>query len=287
MPTFLTREDIYRILQRELPEDIYPDGPPDRYYSTADNDSVAAVFASMYSTMESIYNNMFVITANEQLNQWETNLLASTPVGDISVDQRRSNLLAFLRSQDNISYWAVLNAILGFVPIHTFVELRVRAYVGDHLIAQMTGANIDLIWGPDWTSGDPAPAGVTVTDSLRTDEAELLALRRHAYVYDVIIWGYELGVDETARLEELLSAIEPARSDHTLASFAEDMRAGGPEVTALTIKNYSNAKVDETSGTGYRASAPFYFGFDGDDNAAGFGSTLNQIDAGVFNWLIE
>jgi len=286
MPTFLTRENIYRILQRELPEDIYPDGPPERYYSTADNDSVAEVFSSMYSTMESIYNNMFVITADEQLSQWETNLLASTPVGDISIDQRRANLLAFLRSQDNISYWTIMNAVQGFVPAGTFVEIRWRAHKGDCIIAQMTGQNSYLVWGPDWVAGDPAPAGVTVTDNIRNVEADLLYLRRHAYVYDVVIWGYELDAEETIRLDELLTRIEPARSDHTITSWADDMLPGGPEVTAATVEQYENAKTDDTSGTGYRASGAFYFGFDGDDNALGFGTVADDADSGIWNWNI-
>jgi len=238
--------------------------------------------------MERVWYNMFPVSADEQLSQWETSLLGSTPVGDLTVEQRRANLLAFLRSQDNISYWTILNAVLGFVPAGTFVEIRQRAHKGSCIIAQLVGTRSGEVWGPDWMAGDPAPAGVTVTDLIRNDEDELLYLRRHAYVYDVIIWGYELDTEEEARLDELLTRIEPARSDHTITSWADNpLIDGGPEVDANNVEQYENAKTDETSGTGYRASAPFYFGFDGDDNALGWGASTDSDDAGIWAWSID
>ncbi len=288
MPTFLTQEQIYRVLQRESPPDVYPDGSPESFVSTAEMDSVAKTLSSCYTTMERIYDNMFITTADEQLGDWENNILGSTPVGSLTVAQRRANLLAFIRSQDNISYWTILNAVFGFVPAGTFVEMRQRAHKGDYLISRLVGANIDQVWGPDWTSGDPAPAGVTMADSLRTDEAELIALRRRAYIYDVIIWGYELDSEEEARLDALLTSIEPARSTHTITSWSDDpLVAGGPEVDATNVESYENAKTDETSGTGYRASDDFYFGFEEDEYALGFGTETDTTDAGIFWWDID
>ena len=155
------------------------------------------------------------------------------------------------------------------------------------MVSQLTGPNAGEVWGADWTSGDPAPAGVTVTDSLRTDQAELIALRRHAYVYDVIIWGYALDAAEETRLDDLLTSIEPARSDHTITSWADNpFIDGGPEVQATTVEQYENAKTDDSSGTGYRASDPVYFGFDGDDNALGWGTSTDSADSGIWAWSI-
>ena len=121
MPTFLTQAQIYRVLQRESPPDVYPDGAPEQFVSTAEMDSVAKTVASCYEAMERIYENMFPTTADEQLGDWENNVLGSTPVGALTTAQRRANLLAFIRSQDNISYWTILNAVFGFVPAGTFV----------------------------------------------------------------------------------------------------------------------------------------------------------------------
>lgn len=288
MPIFLTQSQLYRLLQRESPEGVYPDGAPSRFVSTAEMDSVAAVFGSIYTSMERVWYNLFPVSADESLSQWETSLLGYTPVGEISVEQRRANLLAFLRSQDNISYWTILNAVLGFVPAGTFVEIRQRAHKGSVIISQLVGTRSGEVWGPDWVAGDPAPDGVTVSDLIRNDEDELLYLRRHAYVYDVIIWGYALDSEEEARLDELLTTIEPARSDHTITSWADNpLIDGGPEVTANNVEQYENAKTDNTSGTGYRASAPFYFGFDGDDNALGFGASTDSDDSGIWAWSIE
>ena len=285
MPTFLTREQIYRLLQRESPPEVYADGAPNAYVTTADMDATAQVFASAYETMQSIWNNMFVVSADEQLDRWETNLLGSSSVGDLTVEQRRGVLLAFLRSQDNISYWTIMNAVMGFVPAGTFVEMRLRAPRGDPVIAQLKGSLSGEVWGPDWVAGDPAPAGVTVSDLIRNSETDLLYLRRHAYVYDVLIWGYEFDPGEEDRLDDLLSQIEPAHVGHTIGALTEE-RTDGVEVSAANVENYQIAKTDDTSGTGYRTAAPYYFGFDDDDEALGFGDSETDAEAGALFWDI-
>ena len=61
MPDFLQRQDIYNLLERENPEDVYPhSGDPSNFLSTAENDSVAKVVEDAYTNLQVIYRNIFL-----------------------------------------------------------------------------------------------------------------------------------------------------------------------------------------------------------------------------------
>ena len=76
MAKFLSRDEVYRLLQRELPEGVYPDGAPSSYYSTADIDSVASVASTGYANLQRIYDNYWPQSADEFLSTWEITVFA-------------------------------------------------------------------------------------------------------------------------------------------------------------------------------------------------------------------
>lgn len=274
MATFLTKAQIARILARELPEDFYPDGAESDYVSTAELGSIAQCLSSAYSTMESISLNHFPQTTDEKLADWEITVFGRSQIGTGTDEERRGALLAFLRAENNLSYWTILTSIIAMVPVGIVVEIRPRSYAGDPVTADIKGDLSDLVWGPDWTSGDPAPAGVTVTDAIRNNEADLLAVRTQAYRYTVVVWGGSISDDLKALIEEKLSVIEPARCAHDLLFLTEALLPGTLEIDEFNAEASKAAYADATSNTGYRAPLAYYFGFDGDDYAAGFADAL-------------
>jgi hypothetical protein len=275
MPSFLTKAQISRILQRELPEFLYPDGAESDYVSTAEVGSIAQCLSSVYSTMESIYNNHFPLTTNEKIGDWETTVFGKTQSGDLTLEERKGQVLAFLRAENNISFFTVLKAIIALVPEGIVVEIRPRTFVGDPITADLKGDLADEVWGPDWQSGDPAPSDVTVTDAIRNDYASLLIVRTQAYRYACIIWGGSISAELQAVIEKTLLTIEPARCKHDLIFAIPELPTGTIEIDEFNAEVYKSAYADPTSNTGYRATeGGVYFGFDGDAYALGFGDAL-------------
>lgn len=274
MSKFLTQEEVYRILQRELPEGIYPDGAPSQYLSTSENDSVAKCIGSVYTTMSSIADNLNLLTATEErMGAWETTVFGETLTTGLSLEDRRRLVIAKLRSSDDISVWQLTQTIAGVVKGDAYFEVRQRNTQNDTYGAQIKGANADEVWGPTWTSGDPAPSGVTVTDDVRNTEATLLTIRTHVYTYDVVIWNYWLDISLlTAQLDGLLTRLEPARSAHTFTQIASE--EGFFYDMPATRENYTGVDgwvlhQDTSSDSGLSRYA-WYFGFDTDPSAIGF-----------------
>lgn len=283
MATFLTKEQVARILQRELPEDVYPDGGESDYYSTADLGSIAKCIASLYESMENIYKNMFPQTATQdKIAEWETTVFGYTEVGNLTLEERIGNVLAFLRAENNLSFWTILTSLIYMVPEGIAVEVMPLNNYGTIEVGDIRGANADLVWGPDWEAGDPAPEGVTVTDELRNNQASLLAVREIAYKFQVIFWGGSLSPTLRTLISKTLSKIEPARAAHELIFLEVPLEPGTVEVDIDNAKFYHAAYRDLTSNTGYRYPNNYYFGFEDDSRAAGFGDVNNPDVGGYF-----
>lgn len=283
MPTFLSKETIERILSRELPEGLYPDGEETQYYSTADLGSIAKCIASVYTAMEGIYANMFPQTATEdRIADWEKTVFGYTQVGNLTLEERIGNVLAFLRSENNLSFWTILTSLLYMVPEGIAVEINPLNNYGNIEVTEIKGANADLVWGPGWEAGDPAPEGVTVTDEIRNNQATLLAVREQAYKFIVIFWGGSLSADLKTLISSTLSKIEPARCAHELIFLNAELVPGTIEINSKNAKTYHAAYKDPTSNTGYRYPDNYYFGFSEDVKAAGFGDVNNPDVGGYF-----
>src|SRR4051812_18440745 len=102
MPKFLTQAEIYRMIQRELPPESYPDGPATAFFSTADSDATAKVLSSAYDNLSLIYQNYFAQSAVEKLADWEYALFGQYQDTSQTVEVRREKLLAKIRSRRGI-----------------------------------------------------------------------------------------------------------------------------------------------------------------------------------------
>ena len=285
MAKFLTQAEIYRVLQRELPEGVYPDGAPAAFVSTAESDSVAAVVGNFYTSMDSAYKNLNLISADEcKMSDWEITIFGTLPTEVLGLEGRRDRALARLRSTEDTSLWQVVQTIAASIGTARYFEIRQRNTRDDLISGQIKGENSDLVWAPGWVSGDPAPPGVTVTNDLRNTQASLLAVRTHAYTYDIVVFSDTSFTAVQAQLDTLLTATEPARSDHTfyVVGSTEGMT---PELDA-TRYNYTGYDgfilgLDNTTTDGLRRYT-YYFGFLDDPSASGFGDATDSTKGGRF-----
>lgn len=216
MPIFLTRNQVYRILQRELPpEDVYPDGPPTAFFSTSDNDSTAAVVAQAYSNLERIYENYFPQSADERQVDWELRTFGYELSGNLTLQERRDRVLARIRQQRRTTPGDIKAEVYTVIDSSVSVEI-VEWGCGDAgWILDVSELEISTILngyhrlnptGPNLCSLDAAGFGLT--------EEEYLEMREEAYTYEVRIYSYTLTSDEAAALEKVLLDAEPVRSRH-------------------------------------------------------------------------
>lgn len=260
MPLYLTQQQIYRMLQRELPEDVYPDGSPNSSYSTADMDSIAAVAASGYENLSRIYDNYWPQTADEKIADWEIMVYGQTLDNNLTLEERRDRVIQKLRTRKGITRSDILETIYSVIGSDKTVELNVwgcsrnenGAWVlGEDLLGVGTilgNYNQYRARGEHLCSADPADFGLT--------EEEWLGMRREAYTYEVKIIGYALTMVERKALDEALSAAEPARSAHVIND-------------------------DLTASSGY------WFGWFGDPDALGFGDLNDESVGGYFKSLFD
>jgi hypothetical protein len=280
MAKFLTRQQLYRLLQRELPEDLYADGAPSQYVSTAEMDSVAGVLASAYQTMERVYQNVFVISADEKLNEFENAYFAESTSG-LKREERIARILAKIRSTDDISHWQLLTTV-GTLLAGTWVEVLQRHVRNDETTAMLRGERLDEVWGPGWSSGDPFPGGVTGFEELRSSQPTLLALRDKAFTYDVLIYSRSINSEVLSLLEKTLREQEPARAAHTVTLLDPallDFTDAAPNPTRFSDVSslFFIGPTQETPGQSNIFSRhTLWFGFDDDPFSLGFGDASNS-----------
>lgn len=221
MPKFLTQVECYRLLQRELPEGVYADGDPQKFYTTADMWAVADVAASGYANLERIYDNYWPQTADERLPDWEVSVFDQRLSAALSLNDRRGRVMAKIRSRKGIrreDMIAVVKEVIGadkLVDISTWGGSTGSWMIGESELGIETifGGYVpgsELVYGPDLCSAKPEDFGLT--------DGEWQMLRELAYTYQVNIYGYTPTPSELAQIDEALSRAEPARSGHVIVS---------------------------------------------------------------------
>ena len=236
MAKFLTREELYRMLQRELPEDnVYPDGAPSAYYSTADMDSVADVAATGYVNLSRIEANNFILTADERIDDWVTKTFEKDFDPSTTLEQKRQRVTDKLRKQPTITLWEVLKIVVAYVPEGTFVQivepcgeesfwqlgislLGIDTFLKGTLAQDLVPA-VDV---SDWCDfiQNPEKSGWRLSEHQlgfntylsQYDYVDIAAVQFNAYGYEIRIFGYTLPAQDLENmLTEVLNA-EPARS---------------------------------------------------------------------------
>lgn len=220
MPKFLNRHELYRLLQRELPEHVYPDGPASAFYSTADMDSVADCAATGYANLERIYENYWPQSSDERITDWEITAFGFPLSASLTLEQRRDRIVTKMRAKKGITKKDMQEAVLSIIGSDKEVvvveygcpggefgtwqigvsELGYNTYLG--------GANMLLITGEYACEATAEEYGIT--------DAELEMIQRQAYTYEIRIFNYTLSVAERAAIETALTEGEPARSTHVV-----------------------------------------------------------------------
>jgi hypothetical protein len=274
MSKFLSADELYRLIQRELPEGVYPDGPPAGYFSTADSFAAASGLAKTYSNLQRVYDNYFPQFADERIEDWEVKVFGEMQVGTLA--DRRERVIQKIRSEPSLSLWEMLLTALSYVTPGTYVQVveygcpESPAYgwkLGVSKLGSETvlGGGYDVVGGyggqdicekileNNWVLGRSKLGTETILGGTYTNEQVALA-RFRAYTFEVRIFSEVLTSTAWAQLDATLKAQEPARSQHlifdglSLATYNLTVDAG--DVDAFSLVDC--AKVDNTSTTGYK-----------------------------------
>lgn len=221
MTIFLTRPTIYRLIQRELPEDVYPDsGDPAAYLSTQDSDAEAHVLANAYTALQTKWNNYFPQTADlDGIAQLEIAHFGQISTG-LSLSERQDRVVAKMQRLDSMSIPNMTAIVQRELPAGTIVQIInwgcIGAggtwYIGESELGYGTilggaGSSAYLI-GTDLCTKDGSDIGLTTQEWLNS--------RINAYTYEVRIYEYTPTADELAAVERTLTSSEPSMADHVV-----------------------------------------------------------------------
>lgn len=217
MPIFLTQAQVYRIIQRELPQGVYPDGPPSAFFSTADSWAQAKVVGDAYSNQARIYDNYFPQYTDENIGDWEYLILGKAGDATLTLQQRRDRVIAKIRSQRRTTPQDILATVYTVIDSSVMVEIA-EACCGDTgWVLDESLLDISTILntfnglervGADLCSLDASDYGLTPD--------EFAELQAQAYQYEVRIYGYTLTAQQRSDLDAALNEAEPARSRHII-----------------------------------------------------------------------
>ena len=217
MPVFLSRYDVYRILQRELPENVYADGPPSAFFTTADMDSLAACLETAYTNASGIYQNFWPQTADEKIDDQEIKYFGVLSDSSLTLAQRQQRLLTRIQNPRGITVSDMIAVVKTVIGADKDVEIiEWGNYTGGWMINYsqlgvetfLNAFPLSDVTGPNLCSVNPADYGYT--------EEQWLEMRQQAYTYEVRIYGYTMTDTERAEVDTQLSIEEPARSAHVI-----------------------------------------------------------------------
>lgn len=272
MPTFLTRQQLYRLLQRELPEDVYPDGAPSAFYSTADMDSIADVAATGYANLERIYANYFPQSADEYIDKWIAKLFIGTSFdAGVTLQDKRDRVIAKIRKQPTLALWEILILVAGYLPEGKYVQvvewccasgtwmlgesaLGVETSLGFNTQFNELGVSA-AVWcsfvsNRGWELGIDQLGIGTELDQYGQ---EVMDVQLGAFGYEVRIFGYEVTGTSYAQMVRQIKETEPARSVHLVRQNL-DLNDYGLTNAVTGVDQFSSVNCitrDSASDTGY------------------------------------
>jgi len=217
MPKFLSQDELYRLIQRELPAFVFPDGPPTAFYWTSEAYSYAKNFSSAYENASGIYDQFFPQTATSKIDDWDIKIFGQLQDASLSLQQRRDILVSHIQnSPPDLGLWSILVRVLDLLPVGTVVQLfeycSLNKDAGWKIGVSLLGINTFLGFeqfvpepgsGFDFCNPDPVPSNWTEEQNF-------------AYGYECRVFNYTLSDQEYAKIDSLLKRLEPARSNHTI-----------------------------------------------------------------------
>lgn len=231
MAIFLNINDAYRLIQRELPEGVYPDGSPSGSYSAASVYSKAKLISSSYDNMFRIYENYFPQTADEKIEDWVFKTFETPFDPATTLQTKRDRVISKLRKQPSITLWEILTLVASYLPEGKYAQIAEPCGVGNGfweigisllgintLLAGLTPEDIgvpsddwcEFVSDLHWRLGlDELGVTTELSEFAYVDIAQIQA---NAYQYEIRIFDYTLpALDLENMLREILQA-EPARS---------------------------------------------------------------------------
>lgn len=275
MPFFPTQDQLYRLLERELPEGAYIDGAPTAGYSTADMYATAKTIANVYATLKVIYLNEFPQSTVERIDDWEIKMFGATINADHDLAYRQDAILRKIRSMPSITTWQMLTIVVSFLPIGVYAQvvalgcgliasgwrLSVSRLSSETILGWADGLELrnpqmldlcDLVKSSGWRLGSD-PLDVSTILSGPNSWQDISTLQAKAYTFEVRIFGYTLSPTLYQAIDLALRKAEPARSTHiiqqnlSLAQFALTV----PVLNVTQSDGINCIALDPTQASGY------------------------------------
>jgi len=228
MPLFPTQSQFYSVIQRELPEDVYPNaGDPSKFFSTSDSAAQAELFYQLYQHHETAYDNQWPQSANAAgMDQHEIMHYGDLSVG-LNLAQRSARVLGKIQALPDMSRPTLRALVENELPPGTnvvFINYNQQGPSGGmqlkwRLGVSLLGIDTYLGGGMHWPAGvdictrDPAEGGLT--------SEQLVEERINAGTYEVRIYGYTPTATELAAIERVLSESEKAAVQHVIIPNAD------------------------------------------------------------------
>lgn len=206
------------MLQRELPDDVYPDGAPSAFFSTSDMDSVADVAATGYGNLEKVYNNYFPQTCDDvAISDWERKAFGYNNDAALSLAVRQDLVIQRLRTRRGLTRGDMLVIVQSIIGSDKIIEIVPWCSSGGTWILDDNQLGITTIlgMGPRLQAVDPMACELG-PDHFGLTAEEWADIQDGAYTYSVLIYAYTLTVLERQKIDEQLSIYEPARSRHVI-----------------------------------------------------------------------
>lgn len=274
MALFLGRDIIYRLLQRELPQNVYADGLPSAFFTTADMASVADVVATGYGNLQRIYDNYFPQYTVESIDQWVAKVFVGVSFdASVSLQDKRNRVIAKIRKQGNISLWEVLTLAVSFVPPGKYVQILENGsrqgawHLGFSRLGKDTFLAYDFKFGDldisdnDWCGFLSTFNGWRIGRSKlglntflsRLSYLQIIEPQLQAYGYKLRIFDYQVTGTSFAQLITQVNYTEPARSVHIIQQ-PLSLAGSGLTKAVTDVGQFSLVNCitqDSTSSTGY------------------------------------
>lgn len=225
MPKFLDRNEIYKIIQRELPEKTYATSyRPSDFYTTADDDSFAKVVETAYTNLETIYDNYWPQTSIAKLESWEIFVFGEVDDSGATIAERRDRILTKIRSRKGITVQDIKDIVYTVIGSDKNIEIIEKGcesgawILGKSRLSRNTYLGISNINGGVKIPYDFDACADDAYLVLGISQEQFAQLQVQAYSYEVRVIGYTATQDERDKINFELNRFEPARSRHTILS---------------------------------------------------------------------
>lgn len=237
-PYFPNLEEVLLVLKSELPEGVYADDLANdsdtskRSYSSSELRAMADMIAELYENLQDINSDLFASTVTEDgIGLWEKEMFSTAQDSMLPFATRKQNLIAKIRANGGISMPAIVDVVAALItPLGIPFEIITYCGMsssgeGGWLLDESPLDEDTWLGYADPILGAGRDPGVTPLDcdldyaAAGITEEVMEAIQQTAYTYEVLLYG-NVPTDVLTRLDQQLTALEPARSTHRITNNA-------------------------------------------------------------------